>query len=33
VADEGGFDLGSYPAIRPWLDRVAAQPGHVLISD
>jgi glutathione S-transferase len=31
VADEGGFDLAGYPAIRAWLDRVAAQPGHVPI--
>jgi glutathione S-transferase len=31
VADEGGFDLEPYPAIRAWLDRVAAQPGHVAI--
>ena len=31
VADEGGFDLEPYPAIRAWLDRVAAQPGHVTI--
>lgn len=31
VAHEGGFDLGPYPAIRAWLDRVAAQPGHVAI--
>lgn len=31
VADEGGFDLASFPAIRAWLDRVAAQPGHVTI--
>ena len=29
VADEGGFDLGGYAAIRSWLGRVAAQPGHV----
>ena len=29
VADEGGFDLTPYPAIRAWLDRVAAEPGHV----
>jgi glutathione S-transferase len=29
VADEGGFDLTGYPAIRAWLDRVAAQPRHV----
>ena len=32
VADEGGFDLGGYPAIRAWLERVAAQPGHVPIT-
>ena len=31
VAGEGGFDLAVYPAIRTWLDRVAAQPGHVTI--
>lgn len=31
VADEGGFDLDPYPAIRAWLERVAAQPGHVPI--
>jgi len=31
VAHEGGFDLAPYPAIRAWLDRVAGQPGHVLI--
>jgi glutathione S-transferase len=31
VAHEGGFDLDSYPATRAWLDRVAAQPGHVPI--
>lgn len=29
VAHEGGFDLGGYPAIAAWLQRVAAQPGHV----
>jgi glutathione S-transferase len=32
VAHEGGFDLDGYPAIRSWLDRVAAQPGHVPIT-
>lgn len=32
VAPEGGFDLGHYPAIRAWLERVAAQPGHVPIT-
>lgn len=31
VAGEGGFDLGRYPALRAWLARVAAQPGHVAI--
>jgi glutathione S-transferase len=31
VANEGGFDLSRYPAIRAWLDRVAAEPGHVPI--
>ena len=31
VAGEGGFDLGRYPAIREWLDRVASQPRHVKI--
>jgi glutathione S-transferase len=32
VADEGGFDLGSFPSINAWLGRVAAQPGHVPIT-
>jgi glutathione S-transferase len=32
VADEGGFDLGSFPSINTWLERVAAQPGHVPIT-
>ena len=31
VAHEGGFSLEAYPAIRGWLDRVAAEPGHVTI--
>ena len=31
VADEGGFDLERYPAIRAWLARVAAEPGYVPI--
>jgi glutathione S-transferase len=31
IAHEGSFDLEAYPAIRGWLDRVAAQPGHVAI--
>jgi glutathione S-transferase len=33
VAHEGGFDLGRYPGIRAWLPRVAAQPGHLRITD
>ena len=32
VAHEGGFDLDGLPAIRAWLERVAAQPGHVPIT-
>ena len=32
VADEGGFDLLEYPAIRAWLERVRDQPGHVPIT-
>ncbi|MGH0035228.1 MAG: glutathione S-transferase family protein [Myxococcota bacterium] len=32
VADEGGFDLSPYPAVRRWLARVAEQPGHVPIT-
>jgi glutathione S-transferase len=31
AAHEGGFDLDPYPAVRAWLDRVAAVPGHVSI--
>jgi glutathione S-transferase len=31
VADEGGFDLDPHPAVRAWLDRVAAAPGHLPI--
>jgi glutathione S-transferase len=32
VAEEGGFALAAYPAVRAWLERVAAQPGHVPIT-
>lgn len=28
-ADEADMDLSAYPAIRAWLARVAAQPGHI----
>jgi glutathione S-transferase len=31
VAEEGGFDLGAYPAVCAWLDCVAATPGHITI--
>jgi glutathione S-transferase len=31
VATEGGFALDEYPSILAWLDRVAAQPGHITI--
>jgi glutathione S-transferase len=31
VAEEGGFQLEPHPAVRAWLVRVAAQPGHVPI--
>jgi glutathione S-transferase len=31
VAHEGRFDLSGYPAIDAWLERVAAEPGHVTI--
>ena len=29
VAPEAGLGLGPFPQVRAWLDRVAAQPGHV----
>ena len=32
VAEGGGFDLAPYPHLRGWLDRVAAQPGHIPIT-
>ena len=32
VAGEGGFDLAGYPAVLAWIDRVAAQPGHIPIT-
>jgi len=30
-ADDGGFDLGRYPAVTGWLARVSALPGHISI--
>ena len=32
AAEEGGFDLARYPAVGDWLERVAAQPGHVAMN-
>jgi len=32
VAGEGGFDLGRYPAVGRWLERVRSQPGHIAIT-
>jgi glutathione S-transferase len=32
VADEGKFDLGPYPAVRAWLERVRTQPRHIPIT-
>jgi glutathione S-transferase len=29
VAEEGGFALGAYPAVRRWLGSVAQEPGYV----
>ena len=26
------FDLASFPAVRGWLERVEAQPGHVTMA-
>ena len=33
VAHEGGFEMARYPAVAAWLARVAAQPGHLKITD
>lgn len=32
VADEGGYDLEPYPAVRAWLARVTAEPGHIPVT-
>lgn len=29
VAGEGGFDLGEYPAIREWIERIMERPNYV----
>ncbi len=31
-AETGGFDLATFPAVKAWLARVAAEPGHVPLS-
>ena len=33
VAHEGHFELADYPRVGAWLQRVAAQPGHIRITD
>lgn len=33
VADQGGFDLGEFPAVQAWCARVAALPRHVPMLD
>jgi glutathione S-transferase len=32
VAHEGGFDLGPFPAVRRWLERVRREPRHIPIT-
>lgn len=32
VADEGGFDLSSFPAILAWIERVKSQPKYISIN-
>jgi glutathione S-transferase len=32
VAEEGQFELGRFPALRAWLERVRKQPGHIPIT-
>ena len=32
VADKGGFDLGRFPALATWIERVRNHPGHVPIT-
>ncbi|MEM9275171.1 MAG: glutathione S-transferase family protein [Cyanobacteria bacterium P01_F01_bin.143] len=33
VAEEGDFDLTKFPAILAWMQRIKAQPRHILITD
>ena len=32
VAEEGHFELARFPRVQAWLERVAAQPNHIPIS-
>jgi glutathione S-transferase len=32
VADEGGFELSRFPAVRGWLERVRSEPRHIPIT-
>ncbi len=33
VAEDGGFQLGDYPALARWLGRIAALPGYIALSN
>ena len=33
VAPEGGVSLEPYPAVRAWIERIEALPGHIAITD
>ncbi|MBW8911621.1 MAG: glutathione S-transferase C-terminal domain-containing protein, partial [Sphingomonas sp.] len=33
VCEEGGFELHRYPSVQAWIERVAALPGHIAITD
>ncbi|WP_416897904.1 MAG: glutathione S-transferase family protein [Minwuia sp.] len=33
VADQGGFDLTGYPAVRAWIARIEELPRHIAIDD
>ena len=33
VAQDGEFELGQYPKVQAWLDRVAAVPGYVPLEE
>ena len=33
VAEEGHFELARFPRVQAWLERVAAQPGHIPITE